>query len=154
MILRLTSDLHLLPLHSHREYPKLMGVFREYGEWLGILGIEDVGSLNDEAAADGLRHEVLVSEALHEKRLAELADEITGRPEVRMVLVAGPSSSGKTTFSKRLAVQLMVNGVWPFALALDDYCRPRADAATARATMTLRRSRPSIASCSSSSSWR
>lgn len=121
MILRLTSDLHLLPLHSHREYPKLMGVFREYGEWLGILGIEDVGSLNDEAAADGLRHEVLVSEALHEKRLAEVADEITGRPEVRMVLVAGPSSSGKTTFSKRLAVQLMVNGVWPFALALDDY---------------------------------
>lgn len=98
-----------------------MGVFREYGEWLGILGIEDVGSLNDEAAADGLRHEVLVSEALHEKRLAEVADEITGRPEVRMVLVAGPSSSGKTTFSKRLAVQLMVNGVWPFALALDDY---------------------------------
>jgi uridine kinase len=104
-------------------------VFREYGEWLHILGIEDVGSLNDEAAADGLRHEVLVSEALHERDMADMADEITGR-EVRMVLVAGPSSSGKTTFSKRLAVQLMVNGaaaLCPGARRL--FRRPRADAA-------------------------
>ncbi|NLX35370.1 MAG: nucleoside kinase [Chloroflexi bacterium] len=121
MILRLTNDLHQLPLHSHREYPKLMGVFREYGEWLGILGVEDVGSLNEAVLADDLRREILVSEALHEKRLAEVADEITSRPEARIVLVAGPSSSGKTTFSKRLAVQLMVNGARPFAVALDDY---------------------------------
>jgi len=121
MILRLTGGNSLLPLHSHRDYPKLMGVFREYGEWLRILGVEDVGSLNQAAVENGLKREVLVAEALHEKRLAEVADEIKSRPEVRVVLVAGPSSSGKTTFAKRLAVQLMVNGLRPFPLALDDY---------------------------------
>ncbi|MEN6479867.1 MAG: nucleoside kinase [Anaerolineales bacterium] len=121
MILRLTSDSYQLPLHSHREYPKLMSVFREYGEWLRILGIEDVGSLNQAADRDGLRMAVLLSEALHEKRLAEVADEIAARPEVRVVLVAGPSSSGKTTFAKRLAVHLMVNGARPFPIGLDDY---------------------------------
>jgi uridine kinase len=121
MILRFTGDNHLLPLHSHDAYPKLMSVFREYGEWLRILGIEDVGSLNQAVGEDGLLREALVSEALHEKRLVKIADEITRRPEVRIVLVAGPSSSGKTTFSKRLAIQLLVNGARPFPLALDDY---------------------------------
>ena len=79
MILRLAGDNHLLPLHSHDAYPKLMSVFREYGEWLRIMGIEDVGSLNQAVDANGLRREALVSEALHEKRLAEIADEITDR---------------------------------------------------------------------------
>ncbi|MBC7255583.1 MAG: nucleoside kinase [Chloroflexi bacterium] len=121
-ILRVPQMGFPLPLHSHHEYPKLMGVFREYGEWLSILGIEDIGSLNEAVENGRIRQAVLVSEALHEKQIARIADEIAHRrPRVRVVLVAGPSSSGKTTFVRRLAVQLLVNEVRPVALGLDDY---------------------------------
>ena len=104
------------------EYPKLVAVFREYGDWLRVLGIGDVGALND-ALVNGRGGEVaLVSEALHEQRIAQIADEIAKRrEEVRLVLIAGPSASGKTTFSKRLAVQLLANGLRPVAVALDNY---------------------------------
>ena len=104
------------------EYPKLVAVFREYGNWLRVLGIDDVGSLND-ALADGRGGEVaLVSEALHEQRIAQIAAEIAKRrEEVRLVLIAGPSASGKTTFSKRLAIQLLANGLRPVAVQLDNY---------------------------------
>ena len=122
LILRFTKPHHRFPLQSHRDYPKLMGVFREYGEWLNILGIEDVGSLNQFIESGRIREAVLVSEALHEKQIADIADDIRQRrDQIRIVLIAGPSSSGKTTFSRRLAVQLMVNGLTPFALGLDDY---------------------------------
>ncbi len=104
------------------EYPKLMAVFREYGRWLRVLDIGDVGALND-ALVDGRAGEVaLVSEALHEQRLAEIAAEIAKRrQDVRLVLIAGPSASGKTTFSKRLAVQLLANGLRPVAVELDNF---------------------------------
>jgi len=109
------------------EYPKLVAVFREYGHWLRILGIDDVGSLND-ALADGRGGEVaLVSEALHEQRIAQIAAEIAKRRDtVRLVLIAGPSASGKTTFSKRLAIQLLANGLRPVAVELDNYFVDRA----------------------------
>jgi len=111
-----------LPLHSHRDYPKLMGVFREYGQWLSLLGIEDVGSLNEAVEEGRIREAILVSEALHEKQIARIADEVTHRnPRVRVVLIAGPSSSGKTTFVRRLAVQIRVNAMRPLAVGLDDY---------------------------------
>ncbi len=104
------------------EYPKLVAVFREYGKWLQVLGIDDVGALND-ALDEGRGVEVaLVSEALHEQRIAQIANEIAKRrDEVRLVLIAGPSASGKTTFSKRLAIQLLANGLRPVALQLDNY---------------------------------
>ncbi len=104
------------------EYPKLVAVFREYGKWLQVLGIDDVGALND-ALDEGRGVEVaLVSEALHEQRIAQIANEIAKRRnEVRLVLIAGPSASGKTTFSKRLAVQLLANGLRPVAVQLDNY---------------------------------
>ena len=104
------------------EYPKLLAVFREYGRWLRVLDIGDVGALND-ALVDGRAGEVaLVSEALHEQRLAEIAAEIAKRREdVRLVLIAGPSASGKTTFSKRLAVQLLANGLRPVAVEVDNF---------------------------------
>jgi uridine kinase len=111
-----------LPLHSHRDYPKLMEVFREYGRWLSILGIEDVGSLNEAVVEGRIREAILVSEGLHEKQIARIADEVTHRaPRVRVVLIAGPSSSGKTTFVRRLAVQIRVNEMRPLAIGLDDY---------------------------------
>lgn len=104
------------------EYPRLSAVFREYGNWLRLLGVEDVGSLNDAVENGRIREIILVSEALHEERIAAIAHEIAAQKDrIRLVLIAGPSASGKTTFSKRLAVQLLAHGVRPFPLALDDY---------------------------------
>jgi uridine kinase len=103
-------------------YPKLFAVFEEYANWLLRLGIRGVGSLND-AIVDGRLPEIsLVGEALHSGRIAQIASEIAGaRDRIKVVLVAGPSSSGKTTFSKRLAVQLIAYGIRPYPLGLDDY---------------------------------
>ena len=103
-------------------YPRLFATFVEAGEWLDRLGIRSAGALND-AIVDGRLPEVsLVAEALHEARIAQIAADIVARGDlVRVVLVAGPSSSGKTTFAKRLAVQLLAAGRRPFAVALDDY---------------------------------
>lgn len=120
-ILRSHIPHHVYPLQSQPEYPKLMGVFREYGEWLRILGVEDVGALNQTIRMGEIRRVVLVSEALHEKRIAEIADAILARGNVRLVLIAGPSSSGKTTFARRLAIQLMASARRPFPIGLDDY---------------------------------
>ncbi len=109
-------------LTPHRDYPKLTRVFHEYGRWLDILGIGDVGALNSVMEGEGKRKAILVAEALHEKNISDIADDIVRNHErVRMVFIAGPSSSGKTTFTRRLAIQLMVNGLRPYALGLDDY---------------------------------
>ncbi len=109
-------------LQPPHEYPQLVTVFREYGRWLRLLGIENVSELNEVIAQDRLRRTILVSEALHERRIADIARQIwERRDEVRLILIAGPSSSGKTTFSKRLAVQLLAHGLRPFALELDNY---------------------------------
>ncbi|MFO7696756.1 MAG: nucleoside kinase [Anaerolineae bacterium] len=126
-ILRADVERHELPLESHRYYPKLMGVFREYGRWLDILGTQDVGSMNQTIERGEAARTILVSEALHEKRISEIADAILEREAVRVVLIAGPSSSGKTTFARRLGVQLMVNGHRPLPLGLDDYFVDRKD---------------------------
>lgn len=103
-------------------YPKLFEVFEEAGHWLDRLGIRSAGALNDAIVAGRLPEISLVAEALHEARIAQIAEDITRkRDRIKFVLIAGPSSSGKTTFSKRLAVQLVANGLRPFALGLDDY---------------------------------
>ncbi len=104
------------------EYHKLVGVFREYGATLRLLGLEDVGSLNT-AITGGRSNEVmLVAEARHEQGIATIATQIArGETPHKLVLIAGPSSSGKTTFSKRLAVQLLANGIRPIAVEMDNY---------------------------------
>ena len=100
------------------EQPKLFDMFREYAHWLKILNLEDVGALND-CVVSGQHEEIIrLSEALQEKKIAQIADGVSNS---RIVLVAGPSSSGKTTFSKRLADQLRVNGLEPVVISLDDY---------------------------------
>jgi uridine kinase len=105
-----------------KPYPKLFAVFEESGHWLDRLGIRNAGTLND-AIVDGRLPEVsLVAEALHEARIAGIAADIASRRDgIRVICIAGPSASGKTTFSKRLAVQLLANGLRPFPLSLDDY---------------------------------
>jgi len=103
-------------------YPKLFAVFEQAGDWLDRLGIRSAGALNDAIARDRIREVSLVAEALHESGIARIASRIADtRGRVRVAFIAGPSSSGKTTFSKRLAVQLLANGIRPMPLALDDY---------------------------------
>jgi uridine kinase len=104
------------------DYPKLLTAFRQYGEWLERLGIDNVGALNDAIEAGRSREIILVAEALHEQNIADIARQIaTRRGEARIVRISGPSSSGKTTFSRRLAIQLLALGLSPFALELDSY---------------------------------
>jgi len=101
---------------------KLFNIFTEYGEWINILGVGDVGKLNDVIKNGGLKNLVLVAEALHEKKIAEIADLIKHQqPQKRVIMIAGPSSSGKTTFAQRLSIQLRVNGLKPLNISVDDY---------------------------------
>jgi len=101
---------------------KLFNIFTEYGEWSNILGVGDVGKLNDVIKNGGLKNLVLVAEALHEKKIAEIADLIKHQqPQKRVIMIAGPSSSGKTTFAQRLSIQLRVNGLKPLNISVDDY---------------------------------
>jgi uridine kinase len=109
----------LLPLP---EYPKLLATFRQYGDWLWRLGIQSVGALNDAIQTNRIREIVLVSEALHEQRIADIAAQLAAQTDkVRVVLVSGPSSSGKTTFSKRLSIQMLAQGISPLPLGMDNY---------------------------------
>ncbi len=109
----------LLPMADH---PQLTAIFRQYGEWLRLLGVESVSGLNEAIANGRIREIVLVSEALHEQHIAHIADQIAEqRDRLQLVLIAGPSAAGKTTFAKRLSIQLLAHGVRPFPLALDNY---------------------------------
>jgi uridine kinase len=107
-------------------YPQLLAAFRLYGDWLEHLGIDNVGALN-EAIRGGRMHEVvLVSEALHEQNVADIARHVASEAP-QIVLIAGPTSSGKTTFSRRLTIQLLALGVSPYTLELDNYFVPRSE---------------------------
>jgi uridine kinase len=104
------------------EYPKLLAAFRQYGDWLNLLGVSSVGALNDAITSGRAREIILVSEALHEMHVAEISAMIAERSsQVRVVLIAGPSSSGKTTFSKRLSVQLLAHGLAPVPIEMDNF---------------------------------
>ena len=100
---------------------KMFDIFMEHHHWQNILGISTIGDLNkavEEGKSNGL---IQLREALQEKKIAQIADEIAKRKNVKMVLIAGPSSSGKTTTCKRLSVQLAVNGIHTIGISLDDY---------------------------------
>ncbi len=114
------SDRQNLPPFTPREL--LFKTYVETRHWQELLGVQRVGQLNQICLDGDVRHLVRVAEGLHEKKISRIADEIYGRlPGVKLVTIAGPSSSGKTTFSKRLGIQLRVNGVEPVALSLDNY---------------------------------
>ncbi len=116
-----TSSPNELP--PYRELKKFNAVFLEYARWLNILEVDHVGDLNriiakGERAVSDL---ILLAEALHEKKLSYIADEFKNKKTARLILIAGPSSSGKTTFAKRLSIHLRVNGYRPVSISLDDY---------------------------------
>ena len=100
---------------------KMFEIFKEHHHWQDIIGLRTVGDLND-AIDKGYSNQLIqISEALQEKKIAQIADEIANTKGIKMVLIAGPSSSGKTTTCKRLSVQLAVNGIRPIGISLDDY---------------------------------
>ena len=121
LLLRLPSRDNPDELGEMIHQDKMFGIFKEHHRWQDILGLRTIGDLN-EAIDKGLSGRLIqISEALQEKKIAQIADEIARRRDIKMVLIAGPSSSGKTTTCKRLSVQLAVNGIKPVGISLDDY---------------------------------
>ena len=126
LLLRIPNKTEPTKLDEMVKQEKMLDIFKEHLRWNHIMGLSNVGDFNracQEGAATDL---IKVAEALQEKKIAQIADEIYNRcrdnsPHGRLVLIAGPSSSGKTTFSKRLSVQLMTNGLRPYPISLDDY---------------------------------
>lgn len=104
---------------------KLFEIFEETARWDELIGVSFVGYLNEKIRNHEGRTLINITEALHEKKIAYIADDIKARGDVKIVLIAGPSSSGKTSFANRLAVQLRVNGLVPFPVSMDDYFVPR-----------------------------
>ena len=117
---RQESPQELKPMQA---YHKLSQAFQQTEDWLSKMGVEDIGRLNNLTKSERLRELILVAEALHEQHIANIAAQIAARHAqgLRVVLIAGPSSSGKTTFSKRLAIQLLAHGLQPFTLEMDMY---------------------------------
>ena len=131
LLLQVPNRSHPDKLEEILKQEKMLEVFKEHRRWNQILGIGTVGDFN-KACNDGYATELInVSEALQEKRISQIADEIFHRSQkgqpVKLILISGPSSSGKTTFSKRLSVQLMANGLRPYPISLDDYFVDRED---------------------------
>ena len=110
-----------------KPHQKLFQVLDEASKWGDMMGINTVADLNDEITKGNIQETILVQEALQEKKIAEIAQMIADRPSVKFVLIAGPSSSGKTTFSHRLSIQLRVNGLIPHPIAVDNYFVNRED---------------------------
>lgn len=115
-------------LQPFEDEPRLAQIFQTYKDWLTIMGVGNVTALNEAIANGRSREIILVAEALHERQLASIARSIANRqPSTRLVAVSGPTSAGKTTFAKRLALQVMAQGIYPVIISLDDYFVNRED---------------------------
>ena len=121
MLLRIPSLKDPDKLGEMTKQDKMFDIFKEHHRWQDILGIRTVGDFNQAIEAGHATDIINVSEALQEKKIANIAEDIANRQGVKLVLLAGPSSSGKTTSCKRLSIQLAVNGLKPLQISLDDY---------------------------------
>ena len=121
MLLRIPSLKNPDVLGEMTRQDKMFEIFKEHHRWQSILGIRTIGDFNQAIDADHATDIINISEALQEKKIAKIAEEIASRKGVKLVLLAGPSSSGKTTSCKRLSIQLAVNGLKPLQISLDDY---------------------------------
>ncbi len=109
-------------LQPFEDEARLARVFQEYSQWLNIIGVSRVAALNDAIKNGRMREVILVAEAFHQQQLSQIASEIAQRrPALKIVLTSGPTSAGKTTFSKRLAIQLMAKGIFPVTVGMDNY---------------------------------
>lgn len=127
LLLRIPSQDNPDVLGEMVKQDKMFEIFQEHHRWQGIIGISTVGDLNEEVRHGNATDIIKVSEALQEKKIAHIAEAVANSRGVRMVLIAGPSSSGKTTTCKRLSVQLMTCGLRPVQISLDDYFVDRAE---------------------------
>ena len=121
LLLRLPSPQNPHELGEMLTQDKMFGIFKEHHQWQDILGIRTVGDLNEAIQSGRSSLLIQVSEALQEKKISQIADDIARRRGIRLILIAGPSSSGKTTTCKRISVQLLANGIKPINVSLDDY---------------------------------
>ena len=121
LLLRIPSTEHPEELGELVMQDKMFGIFKEHHRWQDILGMRTIGDLNEFIDKGFSPQLIQISEALQEKKISKIADEIANRKGIKLVLIAGPSSSGKTTTCKRLSVQLAVNGIKPVPISLDDY---------------------------------
>nr|WP_301840742.1 nucleoside kinase [uncultured Prevotella sp.] len=121
MLLRIPSIQNPDELGEVTRQDKMFEIFKEHHHWQDIIGIRTVGDFNAAVDAGHATDVINISEALQEKKIAQIAEQIAARPGVKLVLLAGPSSSGKTTSCKRLSIQLAVNGLKPLQISLDDY---------------------------------
>lgn len=121
MLLRIPSLKNPDVLGEMTRQDKMFDIFKEHHRWQSILGIRTVGDFNQAIDSNHSTDIINISEALQEKKIAKIAEEIASRKGVKLVLLAGPSSSGKTTSCKRLSIQLAVNGLKPLQISLDDY---------------------------------
>ena len=121
MLLRIPSLKDPDKLGEMTKQDKMFDIFKEHHRWQDILGIRTVGDFNQAIDAGHATDIINISEALQEKKIAKIAEDIANRQGVKLVLLAGPSSSGKTTSCKRLSIQLAVNGLKPLQISLDDY---------------------------------
>ena len=126
LLLRIPSEKDPSVLEDYIEQHKMLGVIREHHQWQDILGVRTVGDFNKAIQAGRASDLINVSEALQAKKLSDIADDITRR-KARLVLIAGPSSSGKTTTAKRLAILMMACGLRPYTISTDDYFVNRVD---------------------------
>ncbi len=121
LLLRIPSREDPSKLGAFIRQDKMFSIFKEHHQWQDLIRLRTIGDLNDAIGQGYAPNLIQVSEALQEKKIAQIADQIANTKGVKMVLIAGPSSSGKTTTCKRLSVQLAVNGIRPVAISLDDY---------------------------------
>jgi uridine kinase len=109
-------------LQPFEDEPRLARVFQNYDDWLRIIGLPSVAALNEALANGRMQQLILVAEAFHQQQLAQITAEIASRrDEIKIVLISGPTSAGKTTFSKRLSIQLMAHGIFPITIGMDNY---------------------------------
>jgi uridine kinase len=114
-------------LQPFEDEPRLAQIFGDYQEWLDIIGVAGVTALNRKIAKGRISDVILIAEALHRRQISLITEDVARRPEIRIILISGPTSAGKTTFSKRLAIQLLAGGIFPVTIGLDDYFVNRED---------------------------
>ncbi|MCI8393274.1 MAG: hypothetical protein HFJ24_01625 [Clostridia bacterium] len=120
-LLRYPSKSDSSRLDKFQDNKKLSATLNDYEEIHSILKLNTIDRLNKKVSLDNGKETILLAEALHEKKISDIADQIAKREGTKMILIAGPSSSGKTTFAKRLGIQLRLNGIEPKTLSVDNY---------------------------------